>query len=58
MDFPLLDDGACYDALVEALHPGGLCCPACGGRHYVVHRAPVLDYRFDCGRAVVDVVAV
>ena len=56
MDFPLLDlldDDACYDVLVDALHPGGLCCPDCGGRHYVVHRAhraPVLDYRCDCGR--------
>lgn len=56
MDFPLLDlldDDACYDALVDALHPDGLCCPACGGRHYVAHRAhraPVLDYRCDCGR--------
>ena len=56
MDFPvldLLDDDACYDVLVDALHPDGLCCPDCGGRHYVVHRAhraPVLDYRCDCGR--------
>ena len=56
MDFPLLDlldEDACYDALVDALHPGGLRCPDCGGRHYAVHRAhraPVLDYRCDCGR--------
>jgi transposase-like protein len=56
MDFPLpdlLDEDACYDFLVDALHSGGLRCPACGGRHYVVHRAhraPVLDYRCACGR--------
>jgi len=56
MDFPLLDlldEGACYDFLVDALHPDGLCCPACGGRRYTVHRAhraPVLDYRCRCGR--------
>src|SRR5262245_16328222 len=56
MDFPLLDlldEQACYDFLVEALHPDGLGCPACGSRLYTVHRAhrdPVLDYRCDCGR--------
>ncbi len=35
MDFPLidlLDEEACYEFLVEALHPGGLTCPACGRR--------------------------
>ena len=56
MDFPLLDlldEGACYDFLVDALHPAGLRCPICGSRRYTVHRAhrePVLDYRCGCGR--------
>ena len=56
MDFPLLDlldDEACYDFLVDSLHPKGLRCPRCRGRRYVVHRAhrhPVLDYRCGCGR--------
>jgi transposase-like protein len=56
MDFPLLDlldEGACYDFLVDALHPAGLRCPSCGSRRYTVHRThrePVLDYRCNCGR--------
>jgi hypothetical protein len=56
MDFPLLellDEQACYDFLVDALHPDGLRCPDCGRRRYTVHRAhrePVLDYRCVCGR--------
>src|SRR5262245_39550817 len=56
MDFPLLDlldEQACYDFLVDALHPQGLACPACGGDHLTLHRAhraPVLDYRCACGR--------
>ncbi len=56
MDFPLLDlldEQACYDFLVEALHPDGLICPACGGDDLTIHRAhrdPVLDYRCACGR--------
>lgn len=57
MDFPLvdlLDEQACYDYLVEALHPGDLRCPTCSGRRLTVHRAhrdPVLDYRCSsCGR--------
>jgi DNA-directed RNA polymerase subunit RPC12/RpoP len=56
MDFPLvdlLDEEACYDFLVEALHPKGLRCPDCGGRHLTTHRAhrdPVFDYRCACGR--------
>jgi hypothetical protein len=56
MDFPLtnlLDEQACYEFLVEALHPRGLRCPACGGRHLTIHRAhrdPVLDHRCACGR--------
>lgn len=56
MDFPLLDlldEQACYDFLLEALHPGGLRCPDCGSRRLTIHRAhrdPVLDYRCGCGR--------
>jgi transposase-like protein len=58
MDFPLLDlldEQACYDFLVDLLHPGGLACPGCGRpRSYAVHRChrePVLDYRcWHCGR--------
>jgi transposase-like protein len=58
MDFPLLDlmdEQACYDWLLDQLHPGGLACPGCGRTdRYAVHRAhrdPVLDYRcHDCGR--------
>lgn len=58
MDFPLIDlvdEDACYDFLVDALHPDGLACPACGGRHLIVHRTyrlPVLDYRCPCGRVL------
>jgi hypothetical protein len=56
MDFSLLDlldEQACYDFLVDALHPDGLACPACGGDHLTIHRAhrdPVVDYRCACGR--------
>ena len=57
MDFPLvdlLDEAACYDFLVESLHPDGLACPRCRGSHLAIHRShrePVLDYRcVDCGR--------
>lgn len=57
MDFPLvdfLDESACYDFLVEALHPTGLVCPRCRGKRLAVHRShrePVLDYRcMACGR--------
>jgi hypothetical protein len=51
MDFPLadlMDQDACYQRIVEALHPDGLSCPRCGGDRLGVHRkhrAPVLDYR-------------
>lgn len=51
LDFPLtelMDEDACYDRLVEALHPDGLACPRCGGDRLGVHRrhrAPVIDYR-------------
>jgi transposase-like protein len=52
MDFPiteLMDDQACYDRLVEWLHPEGLACPRCHGADTsYVHRrdrAPILGYR-------------
>lgn len=46
----LLDEQACYDWLVETLHPSGLCCPKGhplpeGQRPHDRHRAPVMDYR-------------
>ena len=57
IDFPiaeLLDERACYDWLVELLHPDGLTCPGCGGTAAWVHRRhrdPVLDYRCKgCGK--------
>ena len=57
MDFPLsmlMDEQACYDKLVEVLHPRGLVCPRCRSSQGGVHRrcrAPVLDYQCgDCGR--------
>ena len=53
MDFPiidLMDEQACYEKLLDLLHPDGLTCPGCGGGHcYNVHRrraaSPVVDYR-------------
>jgi transposase-like protein len=52
MDFPIADlmnEDACYEWLVELLHPEGLACPRCGAHDDLkVHRryrAPVLDYR-------------
>src|SRR6478672_3221576 len=52
MDFPiadLMDETACYDFLVDLLHPDGLACPRCGDRDGLrVHRrdrAPILVYR-------------
>jgi hypothetical protein len=58
MDFPIaefMDEGACYEKLVDLLHPEGLTCPRCAGRDGLKvhrrHRAPVLDYRRGgCGR--------
>ena len=58
MDFPIaefMDKEACYEKLVDLLHPVGLACPRCGGRDglkvHKRHRAPVLDYRCTaCGR--------
>jgi transposase-like protein len=54
MDFPILDlidQQACYDTLLDLLHPDGLTCPGCGGGRdrYNIHRrrggSPVVDYR-------------
>jgi transposase-like protein len=52
MDFPILElmnPDACYQFLVDTLHPDGLQCPACRRSdalsiHHRRHR-PVLDYR-------------
>jgi transposase-like protein len=52
----LLDEQACYDYLLQALHPKGLHCPA---GHYLPadqaphdrHRAPIMTYRCRiCGK--------
>jgi hypothetical protein len=41
------DETACYHALVQLLHPQGLCCPGCGSltgwRIHRSQRAPVVD---------------
>ena len=57
MDFPIaefMDEDACYQKIVEILHPDGLACPRCQSRDgFRVHRRtrdPVLDYRCSCGR--------
>ena len=53
MQFPLdtlLDEQACYDYLLQVLHPNGLACPH---GHQLPpdqaphdrHRAPIMDYR-------------
>lgn len=59
MDFPigdLMDESACYDFLVDLLHPDGLACPRCGDRdHLTVHRrdrAPILAYRCTACRRI------
>jgi transposase-like protein len=59
MDFPLtdlMDEGACYQRLVDWLHPGGLTCPRCAEREHLAvhrrHRDPVLDYRCPSRRRV------
>ena len=52
MDFPMarvIDENACYEWLVELLHPDGLCCPrghpvSMAGVHKR-HRAPLLVYQ-------------
>ncbi len=57
MDCPiteLRDEEACYERLVEILHPEGLAGPRCQSREgFRIHRrprAPVLDYHCSCGR--------
>ena len=58
MDFPianLMDEDACYTALVAWLHPGGFACHRCHRPDKILahrrHRAPVLDHRCGhCGR--------
>jgi transposase-like protein len=58
MDFPLIDlmdERACYERLVELLHPAGLACPRCGASDRMGihrrHRDPVIDYQCGgCGR--------
>jgi transposase-like protein len=61
MDFPILDlmdQGACYQRLLDLLHPDGLTCPRCaaGRDRYTIHRrrenSPVLDYRCKVCRRV------
>lgn len=59
MAFPiteLLDEQACYEFLVNVLHPKGLQCPtghrvAAGQAPHMSDRAPVVDYRCRrCGK--------
>ena len=42
MDFPLhtlMDEQACYQKLIQVLHPQGLVCPRCGeAKALTVHR--------------------
>jgi transposase-like protein len=52
MDFPireLMDTDACYQFLVDTLHPDGLHCPTCRRNDTLSihdrHRPPVFDYR-------------
>lgn len=52
MDFPILnlmDSDACYQFLVEILHPDGIRCPGCHHADALSihdrHRPPVFDYR-------------
>jgi transposase-like protein len=52
MDFPILDlmdADACYQFLVDTLHPDGLRCPTCQRTDTLAvhdrHRPPVFDYR-------------
>jgi transposase-like protein len=61
MDFPILDlmdQQACYQKLLDLLHPDGLACPRCGGGRdcYNIHRrrdgSPVVDYRCKACRRV------
>jgi transposase-like protein len=59
MDFPILDlmdADACYQFLVDTLHPDGLRCPTCQRADTLAvhdrHRPPVFDYRCRHCRAV------
>ena len=59
MDFPiaeLMDEDACYQKLLNWIHPDGLACPRCGAREglgvHRRHRAPVLDHRCKTCRRV------
>ena len=60
MQFPLdtlLDEQACYDFLLQVLHPDGLACPhghplAPNQAAHDRHRAPIMDYRCRCCGAV------
>jgi len=53
MQFPLntlLDEQACYDFLLQILHPSGLACPyshplPLEQAPHDRHRAPIMDYR-------------
>ena len=52
MDFPILDlmdETACYQFLLNTLHPEGLRCPTCRRADALTvhdrHRPPVFDYR-------------
>ena len=53
MQFPLdtlLDEQACYDFLLQLLHPNGLACPQGhplprAQAPHDRHRAPIMDYR-------------
>ncbi len=63
MDFPiidLMDRDACYQKLLDLLHPQGLACPRCaaGDGHHVHRRrpdSPVVDYRCKGCRRVFNV---
>jgi len=59
MDFPiqdLMDETACYQYLLDVLHPEELHCPRCQAREgFQVHRyfrEPVLDYRCPGERSI------
>jgi transposase-like protein len=63
MIFPiqsLMDEQACYDYLLQVLHPQGLCCPQghplrVGQEAHDRHRAPLIDYRCKTCGAVFNV---
>jgi transposase-like protein len=60
MAFPLqalMDEQACYNYLLEVLHPQGLHCPhgdalSAEQAPHDRHRAPLMDYRCQCCGAV------